>query len=51
MFKKSRLYMAALVAFLVGVPLAESASAGVGSIVSSSLDLGLGIAELAIKGS
>ncbi len=45
--KKWRLYAAGLLAFLVGVPLTEPASAQVGDIVSASFDLAAAIANSA----
>jgi len=39
--------MAAMIAFLLGVPLSEKAVAGVGDVITGSLQLGLGIADLA----
>jgi hypothetical protein len=42
-----RLLIAGLVAFLLGIPFTDEAQAGVWDVVSSSLDLGFSIADLA----
>ncbi len=46
-FARLRLYMAGLVAFLMGVPLTEKAYGQVGDIVGGSLSLAGAIAESA----
>jgi hypothetical protein len=46
-FGKLRLYLAGLVAFLIGVPLSEKAFGQVGDIVSGSLILTEGIIDSA----
>ena len=43
---RMRLFMAGLVALLVGVPLTEKAFAGVSGIVTSAIDLALSIADV-----
>ncbi len=43
--RKARLYMAGLVAFLLGMPLTEKAFAGISDIIFSGIDLGFSIAD------
>lgn len=45
--KKLRLYLAGLVAFLLGVPLTERALGGTGDIIDASLDLAAAITDTA----
>lgn len=45
--KRMRMYLAGLVAFLVGIPLTEQAFAQTGDILEGAWQLGLGIANLA----
>ena len=51
MMTKSRLFLAGLIAFLLGVPLTERALAGWEDIVFSSIGLAQGITGLASDGS
>jgi hypothetical protein len=48
--KKWRIYLAGLVAFLIGFPLTERAFGGVTDIITSGFDLGFSIADIS-KGS
>ena len=44
--RKLRIYMAGLVAFLIGMPLTERAFGYINDIAGSAIDLGLSIASL-----